>query len=274
MLKPMVLLLALGCSTSTVGIDGSHPEIRLHVTGGFAGVDYTVFLDGPSGRLVGEACVAFCDFEPGDVIRTLSRDQVAFVAELFLDAEVHEFDGMDFGTQCCDQLHFELDYRDDLGRSRVQGSSEAYPGKLRSAVSAVHDLIGGTVPVVVDFGTRPDKWPQDPLTIEDAGVAGDFLDVRVGYSGGCRTHDIHAVAWGGWMESHPVQVRVYLSHDDRGDPCDAIITRDLRFDLRPLKIAYEDAYGIGAPGTTTVLIGLDGPVPPFSSKAWLLEYVF
>jgi hypothetical protein len=269
-----LLFLALGCSSSTVGPDEAQPEIRLRVTEGFAGVDYTVVLEGAPGTLVGEECVSFCDFRPGEVIRTLSPDQVTYLAELFLDAGIHGFDGTDFGRECCDQFHFEVDYRDPLGSSQVQGSSEAFPGKLRTAVSALHGLISGTIPLVVNFETRPDRWPRDPVEILDGEVSGDFLDLRVSYGGGCEIHDIKAVAWGGWMESFPVQVRVFLSHDDRNDPCDALITQDLRFDLRPLRDAYVASYGSGDPGSTTVAFGVDMGLPAFSSRSWFFEYVF
>lgn len=269
----MSCLILAGCSSSTMGPDGNPPDIRMHVTGGFAGVDYTVVLEGRSGRLVGEECVAFCEFQDGDVLRVLAPEQVSYLMSLFLDADIHVLDGMDFGNECCDQFHFALDYDDTVGSSSVQGSSEALPGKLRAAVSAFHGLVFGTLPMVVDFDTRPNRWPSDHMVLEEAAISGDYLEVRVSYGGGCRTHDIQAVAWGGWMESFPVQVKVFLSHDDRNDPCDAWITRDIRFDLVPLKRAYEESYGVSDPGTTTILIGIDS-IPATSSKAWLLEYVF
>jgi hypothetical protein len=46
------------------------------------------------------------------------------------------------------------------------------------------------------------------------------------------------------MESNPVQVGVKLSHDAKGDSCEALLSRMLRFDLMPLTIAYNNAYQV------------------------------
>jgi len=249
--------------------------IRLHVTGGFAGVDYTLFVDGPGGTVVGESCLSGCDFRDGAILATLSRDQAAFLATLFLDANIHALNGMDFGTRCCDQFHYDLTYEDRKGTSALRGSSEALPLDLRDAVEQVRGLMAGDLPILVAPNTRPEKWPLDLLLgLDSLRIEGDRLRFLVEYGGGCAAHDFKLVAWGGWMESFPVQTRAFLSHDDKNDPCDAIITRELGFDLRPLKWAYEDSYGVGQPGTTTLVIHFDNPVMSSSLSEYLLEYVF
>jgi hypothetical protein len=57
------------------------------------------------------------------------------------------------------------------------------------------------------------------------------------------------------MESFPVQVAARLAHDADGDPCRALLTSTLRFDLSPLRGHFEASYG---PGRGTVVIGLGG----------------
>jgi len=271
----LVLLSSTGCLESSTGPAGSgEARIRLHVTGGFAGADYTVFVDGPGGTVVGESCLNLCDFQDGDILHTLSRDQSAYLAGLFLDAGIHSLNGTDFGNECCDQFHYDLTYEDGAGTSTVKGSSEALPGALREAVSQVQALASGTLPIVVDHQTEPDKWPQDNVAIDELEILGDRMEMRVSYGGGCAVHDLKAVAWGGWMESFPVQVRAFLSHDAKGDPCDAFITRDVSFDLGPLKLAYEESYGVGDPGTTTLIINLANPDWSSSLSGYVLEYVF
>jgi hypothetical protein len=269
------VLLCSGCLASSTGpADSAEARIRLRVTGGFAGVDYTLLVDGPGGTVVGESCVAGCDFQDGQVLETLSKDQSEYLAGLFLDAGIHSLDGTDFGVRCCDQFHYELTYEDGQGLSTVQGSSEALPPDLRDAVSQVHGLWLGILPVIVDQQTRPEKWPSDPANLQELTVVGNRLDARVGYGGGCAVHAFKLVVWGGWMESYPVQVRALLSHDAKNDPCDAFITRDLSFDLRPLKNAYEESYGVGEPGGTTLVISLADPDPGSSQAFHSLAYVF
>ena len=76
------------------------------------------------------------------------------------------------------------------------------------------------------------------------------------------------------MESFPVQVRLFLSHEDFDDPCDAWITREFSFDLIPLKIAYQASYGVSEPGKTTLILLLEDPLLASPQGARRLEYVF
>lgn len=269
------ILLLCGCvGNSTAPAGNGLARIRLHVTGGLAGVDYTLFLDGPGERVIGESCVVGCDFRDGEVLHTLSRDQSLYLTGLFLDSGIHSLDGTDFGFQCCDQFHYEVVYSDRSGTSGVSGSSEALPADLRAAVSQVHGLLSGILPVVVDFETGPEDWPADRAEVLDLSITGSWMNLRVRFGGGCAVHDFRLVAWGGWMESFPVRVRAFLSHDGKDDPCDALVLRDLAFDLRPLSKVYEESYGPGEPGQTTLIILLENP-DPSSSLAFLpLEYVF
>jgi len=253
---------------------GGEMEIRIHVSGGLAGADYVVVLDGASRSLIGESCINLCDFTDGQLLQSLTAEQLDYVWELFQEANVHAFDGEDFGTQCCDFFYWEVDYLDSGGRSLFGGSSSTFPQTLSTAVGTFVGMAFGTLPIVVDFGTSPASWPGDPFQIQDAVVAGNTLRIRLSYGGGCRTHDVKAVAWGGWMESFPVQVRLFLSHEDFDDPCDAWITRDLSFDLPPLRLAYQSSYGIADPGETTLILLLADPMLASPQGARRLEYKF
>jgi hypothetical protein len=44
------------------------------------------------------------------------------------------------------------------------------------------------------------------------------------------------------MESDPVQANVVLSHEDNDDPCDALITEEMVFNLLPLKKTWQEQY--------------------------------
>ena len=76
------------------------------------------------------------------------------------------------------------------------------------------------------------------------------------------------------MESNPVQTRLFLSHEDFDDPCDAWITREFTFDLIPLKLAYEASYGAAVPGSTTLVLLLADPMLASPMGARRLQYVF
>lgn len=89
-------------------------------------------------------------------------------------------------------------------------------------------------------GTRTER--MDPVRILDAKVEGDLLQLQVQYGGGCREHDFSLLHSGIFMESLPVQTRITLAHDAHGDPCRALVGAQLRFDLTPLKQAFERDY--------------------------------
>ena len=265
----------LACLQDPLSVTGGGDmEVRLHVTGGFAGADYVVFLDGGAGTLVGESCISLCDFDQGEILLSLTSEQVDYVWTLFKDANIHALDGEDFGVQCCDQFYFDVEYSDPDGRSEVEGSSEVLPQGLKVAVATLLGMASGTLPVIVDFDTQPASWTQDPFQIQEAVVHGHTLQIQVSYGGGCRAHDLKTVAWGGWMESDPVQVSLFLSHEDFDDPCDAWITRDLSVDLVPLKIAYQASYGVAEPGKTTLVLLLADPMLASPQGARWLEYQF
>lgn len=271
---PFLFLLS-ACLEGSTGPPGTEvPVIETRVSGGIAGVDYTLRVDGPRREVVGLECISGCDFQEGEILHGLTRDQAAYLASLFRDAGVHQLDGTDFGTQCCDQFFYHVTYLDSEGESSFGGSSELLPQDLREAVSIVAAYARDVVPVVVDMDTRPELWRRDAAVLTGWGVSGNLAELQVGYSGGCRAHYFDLVIFGGWRESQPVQVSAFLSHDANGDRCEAHLTENLIIDLRPLKEAYERVYGVSEPGSTTLMVTLEG-IPSFSSFSPLpLEYVF
>ncbi len=274
---PLISITALalaGCLEGSTDLTHpSEPEILLRVTGGLVGVDYTLLVDGRRGVALGQECVSGCGFQDGATLHGLTPQEVEYLALLFEEAGIRSLDKTDFGTRCCDQLHYELRYTDPLGATRVEGSSEALPPELREAIEVVAGYGGGTFPIVVDMGTDPSIWPRDSAVLDEVGLEGHFLRLTAAHGGGCAAHHYNLVAYGGWMESFPVRVRVFFSHDGNNDPCDALLTRQLAFDLRPLRAAYEAAYGAGEPGQTTVMLELEN-LATSSTYRTPLPYVF
>jgi hypothetical protein len=118
-------------------------------------------------------------------------------------------------------------------------------GKVQSFLHADFGITNAWSPPVIIYDGTPDSLVLDPYALLDIGLDGIELDLRVGY-GGCQpNHPLALYMVGGFMEtaSLPVQVRVILSHNDLDEPCDAWFTRPLRYDLRPIQLAYMEAYG-------------------------------
>lgn len=93
----------------------------------------------------------------------------------------------------------------------------------------------------------PDEIRQDHYRLTDISLTDGLLNLRVGFSGCTPFHDFTMYLSGGFMESHPVQARLVLGHDDRGEDCDAAFERSLTFDLAPVREAFEQAYGQTGP---------------------------
>jgi hypothetical protein len=270
----VVVALSLGvaaCGTTT-GPGFEDIRVEIQVSGGFAGVSYSFELDGNEGVVRGLSCEAFCDFEPLDVLATVSVAQVERTARDMRDSGILQLDGIDFGTQCCDQFAYVVTYEDGTRTSTVQGDGGTLPPQLLQALDRVHAMIDGRLPIIVALESEPEDFPGDPLTIESVALAGGILEASVTYGGGCRTHEIDLVAFGGWLDSFPVQVNVRLSHEDNDDMCDALVGATLSFDLSALAAAYREAYGAGDPGETTVVLRLEDSTQ--ASGVRLIEYQF
>ncbi len=87
-----------------------------------------------------------------------------------------------------------------------------------------------------------EDFQKDAYTFGDISIEEDIIKIDVSYSGGCEKHDFDLIWSGDFMESLPVQVSIYLSHDSKGDACEALIMKTLQFDLTPLKESYQNTY--------------------------------
>ena len=110
-------------------------------------------------------------------------------------------------------------------------------------------------------------------------MVGDSLELGIAYGGGCTDHDLHLLAVGGFAQrlervapGSPLPaalVSIFLSHDARGDPCDAYVTRTLRFDLRPLRAEFRHQFG-DAPGRIILRV----PAGQGSADTVSVDYTF
>ncbi len=81
------------------------------------------------------------------------------------------------------------------------------------------------------FGNEPSQG--DPFIFERVSVEEDELYVTVSYGGGCGEVDFELYGVLSPILIYPPQVNVRLVFDDR-DFCEALITKDLCFDLIPI----------------------------------------
>lgn len=235
--------------------DAGGVTITLGVSGGFAGVSYTLSVDGADREVVGVSCESFCSFEPGEVLLPLSAEQIVALSGALEEAGVMAWDGRDFGDECCDQFQYELTYVRGERSVHLTGGGSRLPPDLAQVVARLHGLVYGVVPALISPDTRDTDWRRDAYTLGATSVDGLRLTAELGYGGGCGAHRIDLVVWGGWIEStsSPPHINALLTHED-DDPCEAYLTVERSFDLGPLRAAYERAFGpIGEERPTVVL---------------------
>jgi hypothetical protein len=101
----------------------------------------------------------------------------------------------------------------------------------------------GSQPVEIGDVT-PEDLKKDAFTLSDTHTEGPALHLIVVSGGGCREHSYSlTMTPAAFMESYPVQANVYLRHDDHDDPCDAIVTDTVVFDMTPVINLYRQMYG-------------------------------
>ena len=83
---------------------------------------------------------------------------------------------------------------------------------------------------------------SDEYVINSAEVTGDTLSVSVSFSGGCEDHEFALMMGEGFLESDPVQLSIWITHDANGDTCEAYPTETHDFSLAPIKERYRQAY--------------------------------
>lgn len=94
---------------------------------------------------------------------------------------------------------------------------------------------------VVEIVNNTEPVHNDPFA--EIAIASDTLQLRMSYEGGCEEHDFNLIAYGYFAETDPVQTGILLTHNDKEDSCREQISRTLRFDLSPLKGAFQESQG-------------------------------
>lgn len=137
-------LLFMACSDTPTEALNSDAIISLDTTGGFAGVDFAVLVDGPAGEVIGTRCVSFCDWEDGDVLAAVTPEAMRELEQKFDSIDFLAGDDEDFGEECCDQFLYQLKF-ERLDQSRmVMGSSERLPAAILALIVDVEEWVAET----------------------------------------------------------------------------------------------------------------------------------
>lgn len=90
----------------------------------------------------------------------------------------------------------------------------------------------------------PDSIQLDSFDLNSVLVDADTMTLNISYSGGCKDHEFNLfMSPAAFLESNPVQANLYLRHNSHGDACEAYLTEEATFNLRPIAELYQHFYG-------------------------------
>jgi hypothetical protein len=101
-------------------------------------------------------------------------------------------------------------------------------------------------PYVDLYFSNYDSLARDPIYIHEAFVDGDCLQIKVSYSGGCKTHTIDLARMHPWTASSSTVPTFEIRHNANSDMCEAYFTKELRFDLTPLQMEGKKEFVLTA----------------------------
>jgi hypothetical protein len=102
------------------------------------------------------------------------------------------------------------------------------------------------LPITVEIGFQPSG--SDPFSLNSVTISGDTLILSVQHSGGCKEHSWYMYTSGVIIKTYPPKLELYPVHKKNSDMCKALIKRDLKFNLAPLKF----------PGNDKLLLQIEG----------------
>ena len=105
---------------------------------------------------------------------------------------------------------------------------------LAAEITYIEEL--NCAPYIDLYFSNYDSLERDPVLIREAFVDGDCLQLTLSYSGGCEDHTIDLARMHPWTTSSSTISTFEIRHNANGDLCEASFTKELRFDLTPLKL--------------------------------------
>jgi len=102
-----------------------------------------------------------------------------------------------------------------------------------SQISYIEEL--SCAPYVDLYFSNYDSLARDPVYLHDVYVDGNCLQIKISYSGGCKEHTVDLARMHPWGTGNSSVPTFEIRHNANGDMCEARFTKELRFDLTPLK---------------------------------------
>jgi len=104
---------------------------------------------------------------------------------------------------------------------------------------------------IILFGVIGDmNRASDPITIENATLKGNVLEISVSYSGGCQKHHFSLIGSAAISKSLPPRRAIKLIHEKMGDDCKKSVQEKLYFNI--------DEFSYTKESGSTIFLDLNG----------------
>jgi hypothetical protein len=111
----------------------------------------------------------------------------------------------------------------------------------KSSITDPGDLLSDMVIIADNLNV---KLKSDYLKVLEQYISGDYLILKVQYSGGCKEHEIKVYTTGALIKTNPPQAEFFISHNANNDGCEALITKELKINLIELRNFYKTNFNI------------------------------
>jgi len=101
-------------------------------------------------------------------------------------------------------------------------------------------------PYIDLYFSNYDSLARDPVYLHEAFVDGDCLQIILSYSGGCEEHTVDLARMHPWYAGSTSIPTFEIRHNANNDMCEAFFTRELRYDLTPLKLEGKTEFVLTA----------------------------
>ena len=98
--------------------------------------------------------------------------------------------------------------------------------------------------VDVKIGNFSLEETGDSYQINSIERMGNCAWLNISFSGGCKEHDFELRSNGAIIKTNPLTAELGLWHNANDDFCEAWITKDIFFDLRPLQVENQTSINL------------------------------
>lgn len=141
-------------------------------------------------------------------------------------------------------LNISCSHSDDGNSSNTLDSADPGQNEVLNAKLRINEDVFNTINT-----NRTNKIRKgEAYSINNVKRVGDFLQINLSYSGGCKIHDFEIIWDGIVYTDEPCHMNLLLIHNANNDTCEALITRTIVVNLEELigDVLYKDncAYHI------------------------------